>query len=84
MAIRKGIPCVWGVKPLRPIVNVPPAALRVRVRMRPMDVAKAYVKYPDRIEQWALGPTGDTMQNIDKEWELKLLLGTNAARKLAP
>jgi hypothetical protein len=38
---------------------------KIRVTSKPYNVAMIYLRYPDRIEQWALGPKKDgTIQPV--------------------
>lgn len=79
MQIVTGIRACWGSKPefsALPINNVPVGAVSVRRRVRHESYAKAFVKFPNRIEEWILSPDGDGLT-------LKVLRGTNAIDKQA-
>lgn len=75
MSIRKGMAVVFGVHPEKRIVNVPDDALKVRVRMRAGEFARAFVKFPDRVEQWILMPANGHLNC--PEWRLGILQGRN-------
>jgi hypothetical protein len=83
MAIQKGIAVIFGVRPARPIVNIPSDALRVRIRMRSDDHCRAFVKFSDRIEHWIAGPADERTQDCDA-WRLCMLQGINHAKQNAP
>lgn len=70
---------VWGCKPLRPIINIPPDALRVKIRLRPGSVGRAFVKFPDRIEEWYLQPA-DRLTLNHPQWILGLLRAVNTSK----
>jgi hypothetical protein len=65
---------VFGVKPVRPIVNLPPEAIKVRIRLRSGKRGTAFVRYPDRIEKWTLGFCNNNPQD---DWRLAFLEGVN-------
>jgi hypothetical protein len=73
--INSGIPLVFGVKDRQPIVNIPGDALKVRVRLRARQVAKAFVKFHDRIEEWVIGYDGDKIST--GRWQLKFKQAVN-------
>jgi hypothetical protein len=77
MALQVGIAVIFGAQPLKPIANVPPDALKVRVRLRNNDQAQAFVQFKDRIEHWILGPFDGTHKTCT-QWELLRLQGVNA------
>ena len=62
----------FGASEIKPIVNIPQDALRVKVKLRHNKPVVAYVKFADRIESWLLsdGP----------EWRLWLVQGANFAK----
>jgi hypothetical protein len=75
----KGIAVIRGaVKPC-PIVNIPPDARKVRLRLRHDSFAVAFVKFDDRIERWAIVPDGGKLEGATR-WRLGLLRGVNAAQ----
>jgi hypothetical protein len=59
--MQKGRAVIYGIRPIKPIVNLPTNANKVRVRMRACDAAKAYVRYADHIEEWVIQPTGGVL-----------------------
>ena len=71
-----GIPIVYGVQTQRPLVNIPADALRVRVKLRANKTAVAFVRFHDRIEQWAIGYENDK-RGPESNWALRLLDGVN-------
>lgn len=74
----KGTAIIWGVKDAKPIVNLPPDALKVRLRMRPTAPVTAFVRYADRIERWVVVPSTGRLQG-DPDWALGILNGVNYA-----
>lgn len=75
-----GLPVVFGTgQPIRSIVNLPPGALKVRLRLRNTAVGKAYVKFPDRVEEWVLGYEGN-VRTPDSNWVLLIKTGANGSR----
>lgn len=80
MATITGRAVVFGVKYPRPITNIPPDALKVRLRLRPDDIGMAFVKFQDRVEQWSLSPTGNIINA--PTWELGLLQGVNVGKPM--
>lgn len=77
--MQKGRALVWGIRPIKPIVNVPPDARRVKIRLRSNSVGRAFVKYGDRVEEWILEPLGP---GLSGDWKLGLLSGVNHAKGL--
>ena len=73
--IHKGIAIVFGLAEPRPIVNIPPAATKVRLRLRNNQPGRAFVRYPDRTEHWILFPADGRIGCT--EWKLGALQGTN-------
>jgi hypothetical protein len=63
----------WGPKPLS---NIPADAIKVRLRLRNNDAARAFVKFADRIEHWILAPTDEKTQACPT-WKLGFLQGVN-------
>jgi hypothetical protein len=49
--------------------------------MRENDIAKAYVKFADRVETWSLAPAGGRSLD-DPLWMLDVLQGVNVAKPL--
>ena len=82
MAFQLGKPVIWNTVEMRPIVNVPMDAVKVRIRMRPNQPVTAFVKFKDRIEKWIVGPEGKDMANLEKSWELAVLQARNWASVL--
>lgn len=66
---------IWGIRPVKPIVNIPADALKVRLRLRNDNCARAYVRFEDRIEQWIIQPS-DNVLSADT-WILGWLEGVN-------
>lgn len=75
--LQKGFAVVWGVREQKPIVNIPPDALRVKIRMRDNQAARAFVRFKDRIERWIICPEGKQFLN-SANWELGALESVNA------
>jgi hypothetical protein len=76
MAKVTGRAVIVGIREPRPIATpLPPDAKRIKIRMRPTEPARAYVRFPDRVEVWIVEPTGG-MLNADT-WELLLKQGVN-------
>ncbi len=71
--INKGFRIIVGCKPIKPIVNIPSDALKVRVRMRRERPGHAIVKFLDRIENWVLEDCGET-------WKLRHLCEVNGTQ----
>lgn len=69
---------IIGVQPVKPIINIPADALKVRVRLRNEEIGKAFVKFHDRIEKWLLVPTGNVINA--PTWELGILTGVNQTK----
>lgn len=80
MATQKGRTIIWGVRPMRPITNLPPDALRCKIRMRNERPATAFVQFEDRIERWIIVPADGTL--ACPEWSLGFLQGVNYAREM--
>ncbi len=70
---------VWGVKPFHPIINIPPDAISVKVKLRAVHIGRAFVKYPDRVEDWALQPADGITIN-HPNWKLGVLLAVNCRK----
>jgi hypothetical protein len=66
--IYKGRVGIFGVQEVRPIVNIPADALKVRVRMRQGEIALVFVKFIDRVEQWNIEPANGRLGCL--EWKL--------------
>jgi hypothetical protein len=77
----RGIAVVFGARDPRPIVNIPPGAIKVRLRLRNTATGKAFIRFPDRVEQWLLMPEDETTIN-HPNWKLGRLLGVNVANPL--
>jgi hypothetical protein len=77
--IIRGVAVVWGARDPRPIVNIPPNAMSVRLRLRKDDHGKAYVRFPDRVEQWLLMPADEQTIN-HPNWKLGRLMAVNIAK----
>lgn len=71
----KGRAVIWGVAEVKPIVNVPPDALRVKLRLRNTTPAIAIVFFKDKIERWIIVPANGLLSC--PEWKLGLLQGIN-------
>lgn len=69
--MRKGIAIIWGVEPLKNIVNIPSDAISVKVRMRHNDAAKAIVRFRNRVELWVIVP--ETGYHNSVNWKLGVL-----------
>lgn len=67
---------IFGIREVKPIVNIPNGAISVKIRMRRDDVATAFVRFRDRVEKWYLGPVGGRVTN-HAAWELIKLQGVN-------
>ena len=76
-----GIPIVYGTEAVRPIVNIPAGALRVRVKLRANKAAVAFVRFHDRAEQWAIGYEDDK-RGPESNWVLRLLEGVNRTAQI--
>lgn len=74
MAQQRGIAVIYGMQPMKPIVNLPKFA-KVRIRLRAKDVARAFVKYPDRIEHWIIVPANGLLNC--QFWKLDVKQGEN-------
>lgn len=61
---------VFGAVSAKPITNLPEGA-KVRIRLRDEEFAAAYVRYQNRIEQWAL------RDNLDGTWALAFVQASN-------
>jgi hypothetical protein len=64
---------VYGVEPIRPITNLPPGVVRVRVRQRDNDVTKVFLRFDNRVEQWEIERDGEA-------WQLAWPIGRNETR----
>ncbi len=73
----KGRACIWGAVPPKPISNIPPDALKVRLRLRNIEPGIAFVKFADRVEQWVLMPEDERTQACPT-WKLGILQGVNS------
>jgi hypothetical protein len=58
----------------QPIVNIPPDAIKTRVRLRAGRPGRAFVRFPDRVEEWVLGFDDNTLNG---KWVLKFKQGVN-------
>jgi hypothetical protein len=45
-----------------PITNLPPYTIRVRRRVRDLEVARAFVRLQDAVEEWCLCPDGEAVK----------------------
>lgn len=72
---------IFGVRPVRPIINIPLTARRVRLRLRNNNYGRAFIKYDDRIEHWILFSADGTRAGAEKEWRIDLLQGVNKIQK---
>lgn len=79
LSVTHGIAIIWGVRPQKPIANIPADARRVKVKMRPTKEVRAFLKFDDRVEEWVIGPSGN-VTNADT-WELRFKRGENRAIK---
>jgi hypothetical protein len=70
---------IWGTPEIKPLANIPPDALKVRLRLRSDKVVTAFVKFNDRIEQWLIYPE-DEQTRACPRWKLGSLLAVNALR----
>ena len=73
---------IWGVPEKltaaeMEISNLPPDALKVRIRLRPKMEGRAFVKFANRVESWILGFDNGKMF-------LMMLRGVNSASPLKP
>lgn len=75
MPVQYGEVIVFGIKERRPIVNLPPDALKVKVRMRVGKPGKAFVKFHDRIEGWVIGYENNCIAK--DSWILRFKEGEN-------
>lgn len=60
--ICEGATICWGAKPefaSFPISNLPDDTVSVKRKIRNRDVAVAYVRRPNAVEEWVLAPDGD-------------------------
>jgi hypothetical protein len=80
VAIQKGVSIIWGVKPIKPIVNIPDDAIRFKIRLRNDRPAMAFVKFSDRVEQWVIVPEGPLLGC--EEWKLGFVQKVNYAREM--
>lgn len=76
--IRKGMPIIWGAQPVKPIINIPTEALRVKVRLRAERLARAFVKFSDRVECWSIVPADETTLACPN-WKLYAMQSVNFA-----
>lgn len=70
---------IYGMRPIRPIVNMPPNATAISITLSLFDVATAFVRFSDRIEEWVIGPSGDLLSAdtwvlLSKRGESRLLM----------
>lgn len=70
---------IFGIRDVKPIVNIPQDAEKVRLRLRAKGAAKAFVKFKDRIEEWIICPTGN-VTGADT-WEIRFKQGENRFTK---
>jgi hypothetical protein len=70
-----GRPFIYGIQDRKPIVNVPAGAQVVKIRMRSDDVATAFVKTHEGMEQWYLGPLDNDISS--EYWVLDLKKAEN-------
>lgn len=75
MAVTYGTTFIYGLRQLRPIVNVPNGA-RVRVRMRSDDIARAFVRQNGTTEEWLIMPA-DRRSLEHPEWMLGMRVSAN-------
>lgn len=75
MALVTGKAIIFGIRPVKPIVNIPPDALKVRIRMRAGSCANAFIKFADRVECWLIGPSGNVLSS--ETWVLLHKEGVN-------
>ena len=52
--VTKGIPLVFGLEPIQPIVGLEPGVIKIRIRQRVGEPTGLFVRYADRIESWYL------------------------------
>lgn len=71
---------IWGAQSPKPLSNVPPDALKVRLRLRAESVGLAFVKFADRVEKWILMPS-DGQTRACPTWKLGILQGVNQVNK---
>lgn len=67
-------------------MGIPLNALKVRLRLRRDELGQAFVRFPDRIERWALMPADEQSIN-HPEWKLGWILGVKVlgpASAIAP
>lgn len=65
---------MFGLRPVRPIANIPTDAMKTKVKTRSQRSASAFVRFRDRIEHWIIGYEDDDM---NRDWVLRIHVGTN-------
>ena len=79
MKIKNGTLICWGLKAAwleMPIANLPADTVKVRRRFRKGMPVTAFVKTPNRITRWVLGPNGKS-----SSLKLCVLLDVNQIKK---
>jgi len=67
---------IFGIKELKPIINIPAEASGIKLRLRRDQVATAFVFFLDRIERWIIQPA-DGRTLACPNWKLGILVGSN-------
>ena len=69
---------IFGTPERKPIIKLPQGMIGMKVRLRHESVARAYVRFNDRVEEWVIVPTGNRLGA--ETWELGGLMGVNFNR----
>lgn len=80
MATYKGKVAIFGTRPVRPIINIPADALKVKLRLRKDRWATAFVRFADRVERYYVVPADDTTMGCP-EWKLQGPIDANVRPK---
>jgi hypothetical protein len=71
-----GVALILGIREPKPIANIPQDVRKVRLRMRNDGFARAFLKFDDRVEHWAIGPADNKTQDCPI-WRLVAKQGEN-------